>query len=78
MDLEYTPEEEQFRQEVRTVFYEKVPAEIRERVVQGNISREDIVTSQRVLHEHGLAVPHWPSEWGGRDLTPTQQNIYTW
>lgn len=76
MDLEYTPEEQQFRDELRTVFYEKVPAEIRERVVRGQISREDIVTSQRILHEHGLAVPHWPAQWGGKKWTATQQNIY--
>ncbi|MBO1754691.1 acyl-CoA dehydrogenase family protein [Allobranchiibius sp. CTAmp26] len=76
MDLEYTPEEQQFRDELRTVFYEKVPAEIRERVVRGQISREDIVTSQRILHEHGLAVPHWPTQWGGKKWSATQQNIY--
>ena len=76
MDLEYTPEEQQFRDELRTVFYEKVPAEIRERVVRGQISREDIVASQQILHEHGLAVPHWPTQWGGKNWSATQQNIY--
>lgn len=76
MDLEYTPEEQQFREELRTVFYEKVPADIRHRVAFGELSREDIVTSQRVLHEHGLAVPNWPAEWGGKDWSPTQQEIY--
>ena len=76
MDLDYTPEEQQFRDELRVVFYEKVPADIRHRVAFGELSREDIVTSQRVLHEHGLAVPNWPAEWGGKDWTPTQQEIY--
>ena len=29
------------------------------------------------MNEHGLAVPHWPSEWGGQDWTPIQRHLYS-
>ena len=30
----------------------------------------------KILNEHGLAVPNWPVEWGGKDWTPTQHQIW--
>ena len=77
MQLALTPEEAAFRDELRTIFTTKFPADMRERVRQGgHLSREDIVTSHKILHEHGLAVPSWPVEWGGKDWTLTQQQIW--
>ena len=29
-----------------------------------------------ILNAAGLAVPHWPVEWGGRDWTPLQRHIW--
>ena len=40
-------------------------------------TKDDIVTSQRILDDHGLAVPHWPLEWGGRDWTPLQRHLWS-
>ena len=37
---------------------------------------DDLVTSQRILNEHGLAVPNWPLDWGGKDWTPLQRQIW--
>ncbi|MFA5707070.1 acyl-CoA dehydrogenase family protein [Mycolicibacterium sp.] len=77
MQLALTPEEAAFRDELRTIYTTKFPADMRERVRQGgHLSREDIVTSHKILHEHGLAVPNWPVEWGGKDWTPTQHQIW--
>jgi pimeloyl-CoA dehydrogenase large subunit len=36
-----------------------------------------LVASHKALHAKGLAVPHWPKEWGGSDWTPIQHYIYT-
>ncbi|MBX9980096.1 MAG: acyl-CoA dehydrogenase family protein, partial [Mycobacterium gordonae] len=33
--------------------------------------------NHKLLHERGLAVPNWPAEWGGKDWTPTQFQIWT-
>ncbi|AWT26480.1 Putative acyl-CoA dehydrogenase FadE17 [Corynebacterium provencense] len=76
MKLELTPEETAFRDDLRAVFRE-VPEDIGVRYRAGRTTREDIVETQRILNRHGLAVPHWPVEYGGQDWTPTQAHIYT-
>ena len=76
MNLEYSEADLAFRDELRAVFYDKIDADIRERASLGETTRDDIVTTQRILNEHGLAVPHWPEEWGGRNWTAMQSHIY--
>ncbi|MGV0909087.1 acyl-CoA dehydrogenase family protein [Martelella sp. FOR1707] len=69
--------DQQFREEMRTFFQEKIPAEIRAKVSAGQpLAKQDFVTSQRILNAHGLAVPNWPLEWGGRDWTPIQRYLF--
>jgi pimeloyl-CoA dehydrogenase large subunit len=78
MDLRFTPEELAFRDEVRTFFRTEIPAEIRRKVSEGRgLSREDMVTSQRIMNAKGWAVPHWPKEWGGKDWSAIQRYIFT-
>ena len=78
MQLALTPEEAAFRDELRSIYTTKIPQEMRDRVRTGSaeVVHDDIVTSQKILHEHGLAVPNWPVEWGGKDWTPTQHQIW--
>ena len=77
MDLSFTPEERAFRAGMREFFTTQIPERIREEVQRGeHVSREDQVTAQRILNAAGLAVPHWPKEFGGRDWTPVQMYIY--
>ncbi|KRE29495.1 acyl-CoA dehydrogenase [Mycobacterium sp. Soil538] len=77
MQLALTPEEAAFRDELRTFYTTEIPAEIRERSRAGTeISKDDIVTTHKILNDHGLAVPSWPVEWGGKDWTPTQHQIW--
>ncbi|MBN3511288.1 acyl-CoA dehydrogenase family protein [Mycolicibacterium nivoides] len=77
MQLALTPEEAAFRDELRTFYTTKIPAEIRERNRLGlPLGKEGIVTAHKILHEHGLAVPNWPVEWGGKDWTPNQHQIW--
>ena len=66
-----------FRDELREFFTAKFPADIRERARNENLNYpEDVVTSMRILNEAGLAVPNWPVEWGGKDWTPLQRQIW--
>ncbi|MFD4292013.1 acyl-CoA dehydrogenase family protein [Rhodococcus sp. NPDC058505] len=77
MNLKLTDEELTFRDELRTFFSTQIPAEIRERAAAGGeLTREDFVTTQKILDANGLAVPHWPAEWGGKNWTPVQLHIY--
>jgi alkylation response protein AidB-like acyl-CoA dehydrogenase len=62
---------------MREFFTSEVPAEIRDRLARGeHATRDDIVTTQQILNAHGLAVPHWPVEWGGQDWTALQRHLW--
>ena len=77
MDLRFTPAEIAFRDEVRQFFHTEIPRAIREKISAGrHPTKQDIVTSQRILNARGWAVPHWPLEWGGQDWTPVQHYIF--
>lgn len=78
MDLRFTEEEITFRDELRQFFCAEIPEAIRRKVSEGReLEKEDLVTTQRILNGKGLAVPHWPAEWGGRDWTPIQRYLFT-
>ena len=77
MQLELSEEDQKFRAEMREFFTTKVPEETREAVREGReLTKEQIAGTQALLHEHGLAVPHWPVEWGGQDWTELQRHIW--
>jgi alkylation response protein AidB-like acyl-CoA dehydrogenase len=77
MRLQLSPEMESFREEMRTFFTTQVSQEIRDTVAaHRHLTREQYVEAQRTLNAAGLAVPHWPAEWGGRDWTPLQRHIW--
>ncbi|MFC4125460.1 acyl-CoA dehydrogenase family protein [Nocardia rhizosphaerae] len=77
MKLALSPEEVAFRDELRHFYRTQIPAEIRDRVKYGHeLSRDDIVTSNKILNDHGLAVPNWPVAWGGKDWTPMQRHLW--
>jgi alkylation response protein AidB-like acyl-CoA dehydrogenase len=77
MDLNFTPEESAFRQQVRSFMQEKLPADIRQKVLGGLIvERDDYVRWQRILHEQGWGAPSWPEQFGGPGWNATQQYIF--
>ena len=77
MRLHLTEDDEAFRDEMRTFFTTKVPQEIRDTVAtRGELTKDQIVESQRILNEAGLAVPQWPVEWGGQDWSPLRRHIW--
>ena len=77
MDLSFSAEEIAFRQELRALFHREIPQAIRDKVSAGAaLTRDDIRTSHRILNAHGLAVPHWPERWGGRNWSPVQRYIF--
>ena len=77
MDLSFTPEELAFREEARRFFRTQIPQSIRDKVAEGEgLTRDDMITSQRILNKHGWAVVNWPVEWGGKDWSPVQVYLY--
>src|SRR4051812_12459847 len=77
MRLDLSPEDRGFQKELRAFFTSAVPARIRDAVAERReLTRDEIVTSHRVLNAAGLATPGWPVEWGGRDWTALQHHLW--
>jgi alkylation response protein AidB-like acyl-CoA dehydrogenase len=77
LKLALSAEDAAFREELRDLLATEIPAEIRDRMRAGHPRfPDDMVTSQRILNAHGLAVPNWPVQWGGKDWTPIQRQIW--
>jgi alkylation response protein AidB-like acyl-CoA dehydrogenase len=77
MDLRYSAEDEQFRQQVRGWLREQLPEDIRDKVVNyRGLSKDDYQRWHRRLAAQGWSVPHWPVEWGGTGWTLTQRYIF--
>ncbi|MDP2135330.1 MAG: acyl-CoA dehydrogenase family protein, partial [Sulfuritalea sp.] len=77
MDLNFSPEENVFRAEVRGFVEQKLPAGIRHKVMNGvHLDRDEHVFWQRTLHQRGWGGVGWPKEFGGPDWTPTEQYIF--
>jgi hypothetical protein len=77
MNIALTKEDRAFAEKMRAFFSSELPAEMRDRLGRGgHPSRDDIVGTMQILDKHGLAVPHWPVEWGGKDWTALQRHLF--
>jgi pimeloyl-CoA dehydrogenase large subunit len=77
LELRWTEEERNFRQEVRDFIKAELPQEVRDRMVRGKSATKDqLVAWQRKLNEKGWAAPEWPVEHGGPGWTMAQRYIF--
>ena len=77
MELAFTPEEQAFRDEVRSFVRDNLPADIQDKMLNGKkMGREDFLRWHRLLHKKGWAAPNWPVEQGGTGWTPVQRHIF--
>ena len=77
MDLNFTPDELAFRDEVRAFLKARLPSDISERIHSGRgLRAEDYTRWQRILFEQGWGAPTWPKEFGGTDWSPVQLHIF--
>jgi alkylation response protein AidB-like acyl-CoA dehydrogenase len=74
MDLDFSNEEVDFREEVRTWLAENAPRELRPR--RGQAMRDFDMAWLRKRWEAGWAGIAWPEQYGGRSLSLTQQLIW--
>jgi pimeloyl-CoA dehydrogenase large subunit len=78
MELQYSPAELAFRNEIRDFIGASLPEDIRQGMLRGGaLIRDHVVTWQRILNKKGWAVSHWPVEWGGTGWSAIQQYIFT-
>jgi alkylation response protein AidB-like acyl-CoA dehydrogenase len=77
MDLNFTPQEEAFRAEVRAFLAEKLPARLSDKVAEGkHLSKADMEEWHAVLNERGWLANHWPEEYGGPGWTAIEKFIF--
>jgi alkylation response protein AidB-like acyl-CoA dehydrogenase len=77
MDLNYSPAELAFRDEVRGWLREHLPGELREKVIRyERLSRDDLMRWHRILAGQGWIAPSWPKEWGGTDWNVVQRYVF--
>ena len=77
MNLDYSPEEQKFRDEVRSFISAHLPADIRDRAKTGaRGGKEDIVRWQKILYEKGWGASSWPEQYGGPGWNAVQRHIF--
>ncbi|MDN5717102.1 MAG: acyl-CoA dehydrogenase family protein [Janibacter sp.] len=77
MHLRLSPQDAAFQQRMRAYFTTEFPRELRHAAAAGQqLTPEDIRRSQSVLNDAGLAVPAWPTSWGGQDWSPLRMHIW--
>jgi alkylation response protein AidB-like acyl-CoA dehydrogenase len=77
MDLSFTPEHIEFRDQVRAWIQQAMPENIRAKAAVGDaFEHKDIMRWHRVLAENGWSAPHWPEEHGGPGWDATQRFIF--
>src|SRR5918992_1358188 len=73
MDLNYSPEELAFRDEVRAWLAGNLPQELKDKA---HYSREELMRWHRILAKKGWVAPAWPKEWGGTGWSAVQRYIF--
>ena len=77
MNLDYSPEEQEFRDEVRSFIQANLPADIRDRAKTGGRGgKDDIVRWQKILYEKGWGASSWPEQYGGPGWNAVQRHIF--
>lgn len=76
MHLEYTPEQQQWRAELRAYFAELVPDNAYARYAEPSAQKQFYRETIRRLGADGRLGPGWPVEYGGMGLSPMEQFIF--
>ncbi len=77
MDLTYSPEEQAFREEVRSYLAKNLSPRLSAKVAEGKrLTREDLVEWHNTLNNAGWLAWHWPVEYGGTGWNPVQAHIF--
>jgi alkylation response protein AidB-like acyl-CoA dehydrogenase len=73
MDLNYSPEELSFRDEVRDWLSKNLPPELKDK---SHLSRDELLRWHRILAKKGWVAPAWPKEWGGTGWNVVQRYLF--
>lgn len=77
MNLDVTPEEHEFRMEVREFAQAHLPGEVQRKILYGEkLEKHEYVDWQKHLHRKGWIAPAWPVEYGGTGWNLSKQRIF--
>ena len=77
MDLQFTPQEQAFREEVRAFLQAKLPAALAHKVKSGMIlTKKDLEDWHAVLNAQGWLANHWPEQYGGPGWGAVEKFIF--
>src|SRR5260370_20940555 len=77
MDLNFTPEEEGFRQSVARFLQAKLPQRLSDKVRNGKrLTRDDMAEWHAILNAQGWLANHLPKEYGGPGGNAVQKFIF--
>ena len=77
MDLAFTPEEQQFREEVRTWVRAHLPADIAHKVRNSlTLTRDDMQNWAKILGKKGWLGHAWPKQFGGPGWNAIQKHLF--
>jgi alkylation response protein AidB-like acyl-CoA dehydrogenase len=77
MDLAFTPEEQAFREEVRTWVRAHLPEDIAHKVRNDlRLTRDDLQRWARILGKKGWLASGWPAQFGGPGWTAVQKHLF--
>ena len=77
MNLDYSPELEEFRASIRSYFEDEYPKDILEKVAIGaSLTTEDVRKAEMALGAKGWLASSWPQEHGGPGWTIEEQYIF--
>ncbi len=77
MNLDFSPEEIAFRDEVRAFIDENYPKDLVGMGSREDLTREQFLAWHKILGEKGWSAPAWPKEYGGTGWTSTQRYIWS-
>ena len=77
MDLNFTPQEEAFREEVRAFLAQNLAPELSAKVQSGqHLTKAEMEAWHAKLHARGWLANHWPEEWGGPGWHAVEKFIF--
>ncbi|WP_019938266.1 acyl-CoA dehydrogenase family protein [Bordetella sp. FB-8] len=77
MDLRFTPQELDFREQVRAFLKARLPAALAHKVENNlRLSKADLEQWHAILHERGWLANHWSTQYGGPGWDAVQRFIF--
>ena len=77
MNIDFTAEELQFKEEVREWFNANLPADLKRKSELGiALNKEETQTWGKILNSNGWAAINWPKEYGGTGWSVSQKHLF--